>query len=327
VSAAASPATGTPLSFALIGARSIDASVAFYRDVIGFDVLARGPAQPQFVALLGLPAGTAVDTCLMGACGLGIGQIVLYAPDLPGREPARRPGDRTTRGLWNINFYVDDIVAVSKTLSSHYEFWSEPRRYLVSPESGEAIEVVFEAPDGVAVNLVQPLGDASTFIGRVRIAAAQFGRTRSGFTPIATTAHCVSSLAAARRFYAGMLGVSTVLDAELGRPETNEFLARPPGARAHTVFLAGNHFFGKLSLNEPLNFDVPDRVITRGDSIGYVAQGFRTADLAGATHAALAADGARVAEGLMALPGFDAAKAVLLRAPGSGALACLVEER
>lgn len=327
MSAAAAPDTGTPLSFALIGARSMDASVAFYRDVIGFDVLARGPAGPQFVQLLGLPAGTVVDTCRLGACGLGIGQILLFAPNLPGREAARRPGDRTTRGLWNINFYVDDIVAVSKVLSARYEFWSEPRRYLVGPESGEAIEVVFEAPDGVAVNLVQPLGDASTFIGRVRLAAEQFGRTRCGFTPIATTAHCVSSMAAARRFYAGMLGVSPVLDAELGRPETNEFLARPQGARAHTVFLAGNHFFGKLSLNEPLNFDVPDRVISRADSIGYVAQGFCVPDLGGAMRAALAAGGNKVSAGRMALPGFDTGEAVLLRAPGSGALACLVEER
>lgn len=327
MSAAAMPATGMPLSFALIGARSIDASVEFYRDVIGFDVIARGVAEPQFVQLLGLPAGTVVDTCRMGACGLGIGQVLLYAPRLPGREPARRPGDRTTRGLWNINFYVDDIVAVSKALSERYEFWSEPRRYLVSPESGEAIEVVFEAPDGVAVNLVQPLGDASTFVGRVRIAAEAFGRTRCGFTPISTTAHCVSSMVTARRFYTAMLGVSTVLDAELGRPETNEFLARPSGARAHTVFLAGSHFFGKLSLNEPLNFDVPDRVISRPDAIGYVAQGFCVRDLVGATSAALAAGGQRGGEGHMALPGFDAERAVLLRAPGSGALACLVEER
>lgn len=326
MSASPVPASGTPLSFALIGARSIDASVGFYRDVIGFDVLARGPAAAPFVQLLGLPAGTAVDTCLMGACGLDIGQVLLYAPDLPGREPARRAGERTTRGLWNINFYVDDIVAVAKELSARYEFWSEPRRYLVSPESGEAIEVVFEAPDGVAVNLVQPLGDARTFIGRVRIAAEAFGRTRCGFTPIATTAHCVASLAAARRFYTAMLGVTTVLDAELGRPETNEFLARPADARAHTVFLAGNHFFGKLSLNEPLNFDVPERVISRADAIGYVAQGFRVPNLDRAMGAALAAGGMTAGEGRMEMPGFEGGKAVLLRAPGSGALACLVEE-
>lgn len=322
----ASPASGAPLSFALIGARSIDASIGFYRDVIGFDVLARGPAEPQFVQLLGLPAGTTVDTCLLGACGLDIGRILLIAPDLPGRESARRPGERTTRGLWNVNFYVDDIVAVARELSTRYEFWSEPRRYLVSPESGEAIEVVFEAPDGVAVNLVQPLGDADTFIGRVRIAAEAFGRTRCGFTPIATTAHCVTSLAAARRFYGEMLGVSTVLDAELGRPETNEFLARPAGARAHTVFLAGNHFFGKLSLNEPLNFEVPERVISRADAIGYVAQGFRVPDFGRAMGAALATGGLVAGEGRMALPGFRGGKAVMLRAPGSGALACLVEE-
>ncbi|MBK6597585.1 MAG: hypothetical protein IPG25_06600 [Proteobacteria bacterium] len=322
----ANPSRGIPLGFAAICVRSMDESIAFYRDVIGFDVLARGSAGAEFVALLGLPVGTTVEICRLSACGLGIGQLLLLAPNLTGRETVRRKGDRTTRGLWNINFYVDDIVAVSKALWDRYEFWSEPKRYFVNAESGEAIEVVFEAPDGVAINLVQPLGDETTFIGRVRIAAAAFGRTRCGFTPIATTAHCVRSMSEAQRFYEAMLGVSVVLDAQLGKPETNVFLARPPGSVAHTVFLAGAHFFGKLSLNQPLNFEVPDRVnAAQPAAIGYIAQGFFASDIAGATAAALAAGGQTVNAGKMVLPGFNGEKAVLLRAPGSGALAWLVE--
>jgi catechol 2,3-dioxygenase-like lactoylglutathione lyase family enzyme len=317
---------GIPLGFAAIGVRSMDESIAFYRDVIGFDVLARGLAGPEFIELLGLPPATAIEVCRMSACGFGIGQLLLFAPDLQGREPARRKGDRTTRGLWNINFYVDDIVAVSKALWDQYEFWSEPRRYLVNDESGEAIEVLFEAPDGVAINLVQPLGDETTFIGRVRIAADEFGRTRHGFTPIVTTSHCVTSMSTAQRFYEAMLGVNVVMDAQLGKPETNWFLARSPGSLGHTVFLAGNHFFGKLSLTEPLNFQVPERAAAaRPDAIGYLAQGFFVPDIQHAVGAALAAGGQTVNEGNMVLPGFDGETAVLLRVPGSGALAWLVE--
>lgn len=321
------PAGGSPLAFAAIGATSIDASLRFYHDVIGLDLVARGSAAPAFAEFLGLPAGTAVESCLLRGCGLPVGQVLLFAADLPGRRPARDPGDRTTRGLWNLNFYVDDIVAVSRQLAQDYEFWSEPRRYPVGDAAGEAIEVVFEGPDGVAINLVQPLGDERTFTGRVRVAAAALGRTRTGFTPVATTAHCVRSMTPAREFYEAALGVSKVMDEVLGRPETNEFLARPPGSRAHTVFLAGSSFFGKLSLNEPRNFDVPDRVAAaRADGVGYLAQGFRVGRLDAAAAAARDAGGEPAGSGVLALPGFDSPRAEAFRVPGSGAFAWLVEE-
>ena len=86
-----------------------------------------------------------------------------------------------------------------------------------------------------------------------------FGYTRGGFTPVATTAHCVSSLDVAARFYQDALNLEIVLDEVLGRPETNHFLNRPADARSRTIFLSGDSIFGKLSLNEPLNYDVPER--------------------------------------------------------------------
>jgi catechol 2,3-dioxygenase-like lactoylglutathione lyase family enzyme len=317
---------GSPLAFAAIASASIEQSLAFYRDVIGLDVVARGPAGSAFVDFLGLPAGTAVESCLLRGCGLPVGQVLLFATGLPGRRPAREPGDRTTRGLWNLNFYVDDIVAVSRRLAGDHEFWSQPRRYPVGDAAGEAIEVVFEGPDGVAINLVQPLGDERTFTGRVRIAAAALGRTRKGFTPVATTAHCVRSMRLARPFYESVLGVSTVMDEVLGRPETNEFLARPPGSRAHTVFLSGRSFFGKLSLSEPQNFAVPDRVAAaRADGIGYLAQGFVVPSLADAAAAAADAGGESAGKGTLDVPGLGAPPVVAFRVPGSGALAWLVE--
>lgn len=318
--------TGAPLGFAAIAVGSIDKSIAFYRDVIGFDVIARGLADAEAVAMLGLPQGTTLDVARLSACGLGIGQLLLFAPDVTGRTPTRRPGDRMTYGLWNINFYVDDIHAVAAALRATHEFWSEPVRYQLSAAAGEPIEVVFEGPDAVAINLVQPTGGAESFVGRIKAAADQFGKTRTGFTPISTSAHCVHSVEQARDFYQAICGSQVVLDEHLGRPETNHFLDRPHDAVGHTIFLSGDHFFGKLCLSQPLNFAVPDRVAdARIDGIGYFAQGFFVPNLPRAIEAGLAAGGLLISQGPMALPGFEGEAAALLRAPGSGALAWLID--
>ena len=112
-----------------------------------------------------------------------------------------------------------------------------------------------------------------------------------------------------------------------GKPETNHFLSRPRDARARTVFLAGGHFFGKLGLNEPLNFDVPERVLNDiQTNIGYVAQGFFVNDLDASCIVAQRLGGVpfgSVSE--MGIAGFSNERAALFRAPGSGALAWLVE--
>ena len=98
-----------------------------------------------------------------------------------------------------------------------YEFWSDPVEYEISAETGSPIEVIFEAPDGVAINLVQPQGDETTFVGRIRAQADAFGRTRTGFTPVATTGHCVHSMDQASPFYSTLLDLEIVMDERLGQ--------------------------------------------------------------------------------------------------------------
>lgn len=317
---------GVPLGFAAIAVEAMDASIGFYRDIIGFDVVAQGRADKDALALLELPDDMAVETTLLSACGLDIGQILLVQSNALDRKPARRAGDRTTYGLWNINFYVDDIHAVTEELRSKYVLWSDPVRYQLSEAAGEPIEVVFEGPDAVAINLVQPTGGPDTFVGRIKAAADAFGRTRTGFTPISTSAHCVHSVAEARDFYQAICGSTVVLDEHLGRAETNHFLARPHDAIGHTVFLSGDHFFGKLCLNEPLNYTVPDRAAdARPDGIGYFAQGFFVPELDRAVQAGLAHGAEIASRGRMTLPGFEGQQSALLRAPGSGALAWLID--
>ena len=317
-------ASGSPLDFALVSVESLEASLAFYRDRIGLSAAPitslascaagfdEGPGRPARVALCGEP-------------GTPAGRILLVEFAGPRTIRVRLPGDRTTRGLWNLNFYVNDIRRVSQELSAAgFEFWSEPVTYPVGVTAGTATEVVFEGPDGVAINLVEPQGGPETFTGRVRAAVAEHGKTRTGFTPVATTGHCVRDLAAACGFYRDVLGMQVVLDETLGRPETNHFLARPRDARTHTMFFAGTHFFGKVALNEPQNFVVPERVDrARAPAVGYLAQGFAVPSLLRATETLTGATMRRIE--MRGIPGLPDGPMLQVSIPGSGALALLRE--
>lgn len=317
--------SGSPLSFAMISVESLDGSLRFYRDVLGLRA-SEVVALPRLEAGFLEPGrGAAARAVMCEEPGTPAGRVLLVEYDAPHEGTVRQPGDRTTRGFWNLNFYVDDIHASTRALrAAGFSFWSDPVQYRVGDSAGIATEVVFEGPDGVAVNLVQPEGGPETFTGRVRAEVARHGKTPTGFTPVATTAHCVSDLEAASAFYTGVLGMRVVLDEILGRPETNHFLARPVAARTHTQFVAGTHFFGKVALNEPQNWDVPERVErAQAPRVGYLAQGFRVPDLA------------RIAAGwrgpaprrpdLTGLPGLARGEALQVRIPGSGALALLVQ--
>lgn len=268
------------LGFACISTENLDASISFYRDVIGFDLAAEG-LSGRLRNFLGLGAGGAVRWALMRACGLSVGQILLLQCSGDAPVAIREPQDRTTRGLWNINFYVADLRTTAHKLQAQgFVLWSEPVEYPVG-DAGSAIEVLFNGPDGVSINLVQPLGPETTFTGRIRAAAAAFGSTPAGFSPVATTACCVWSMEPAKRFFQETLQLSIVLDEILGRAETNHFLCRPIDARSRTVFLEGEHFFGKIALNEPLNYDVADRSgRATAANIGYFALGFLSQDVA-----------------------------------------------
>jgi len=256
-----------------------------------------------------------------------VGRVLLveYAGDRS--RTVRQPGDRTTRGYWNLNFYVDDIRATTRELRAEgFEFWADPRSHRVGDAAGIATEVVFEGPDGVAVNLVQPEGGPDTFTGRVLAEVRRHGKTRTGFTPVATSAHCVRDIERAMAFYRDVLGMHVVIDEVLGKPETNEYLARPADARSRTVFLAGTHFYGKIALNQPLNYAVPERVDEQfAPRVGYLAQGFAVPSVDAAERACRDLPSRRVS--MSGIPGIPGGDALQVRVPGSGALALLVAAR
>jgi catechol 2,3-dioxygenase-like lactoylglutathione lyase family enzyme len=326
--------SGSPLAIAILGVSSIATARAFYGDVIGLsaspEVVWRGEA---FERHWNLPAGSSARAMMFSApwtpgTGPKVGRVLALAFDAPVREQIVQSGDRTYRGLWNLNFYVDDIRATTKALQAKgFHFWSEPVGYEVSAKAGAPVEVLFDGPDQLAINLVELTGDESSTIGRLRAEVNRLGKSPTGFTQVSTTSHSIVDFDKAFAFYSQVLGMTPHIDDVLSKPETNHFLNRPRDARTRATFMAGAHQFGKVAMSHPLNYAVPDRTpLAVPPNIGYLAQSFEVPSLARALEAC-ALVGAHSFSGPLEIeiPGLGPASATIVRNPGSGALMHLFE--
>lgn len=329
---------GSPLAVALLSCEQLERSIAFYRDEIGLDA---GPVTdwrgPAFEALWKLPAGTRARCCLLGVPGGRVGRVLLLefiaaAGSTLRRELIQRTPNSQVFGLANLNFYVRDAASGVRDFTARgYVFWSPPTQHSLDEKVGNPIEVIFDGPDGVAINLVELTSrDPATRIGQMRAYVESHGYTRSGYTPVVTTSHVARSIAAARRFYESVLQMGVLIDDELKAPHVNAFLRLPMDARTHISFMQGNHMFGKIALSEPLNYmerceDLAPRA--HAPNIGYLAQIFEVADLdrAAAACAALRVE-AVSPRSKIEVPGLGLRDQWMVRNPGSGALQWLVAE-
>src|SRR4051812_26603355 len=125
---------GSPLSVAVIGVADMDASLKFYRDLIGLTVSQRFVwTGPDFARLWHLPAEASADTAFCELPDVDVGRVLLMAFDAAKRKGIRPLDAPRAFGLVNLNFYTDDIVRDAKMFAGHgYKFWSEPTHYELS---------------------------------------------------------------------------------------------------------------------------------------------------------------------------------------------------
>lgn len=320
---------GSSLSIAVLGVSSLNLAKSFYGDVIGLE--ASDPtvlSGPGFETHWQLPLGSTAEAVMFSAGDSPVGRVLAIQFHAEERETIPQPGDRTYRGLWNLNFYVDDIRATTRELKAQgYTFWSEPVGYEVSAAAGQPVEVLFDGPDGLAINLVELTGGNSTAIGKLRLEVEAEGKTKTGFTPVSTTSHSITDHEKALSFYERVLGLKVIIDDVLDKPETNHFLDRPEGARTRATFVSAEHPFGKIALSHPLNYAAPSKEgLQIPPNVGYLAQGFLVPDLM------LSLDicneiGAKLFSepSDIMLPGVGPRFAAVVRNPGSGALMELIE--
>ena len=322
---------GSPLSIAVVSCESLEASLAFYCDRIGFDAgdltTWRGP---DFEALWVLPGGADARACLLSVNDSVVGRILLVEFHAAHRQRIQQTPNSQVFGLANLNFYVRDAAVTVQTLAREgYTFWTAATQHSLTAGVGNPVEVIFDGPDGVAINLVQlASSDPATRVGQMRAYVERIGYTRTGFTPVVTTSHVCRSMAKARSFYEQVLRMGALIDEELSAERVNDFLRLPRDGRTHITFMQGNHMFGKLALSEPLNYaescvDLQPRA--HAPNIGYLAQAFEVNDLGGARDAC-ARLGAEVvvARRSATLPGLGLRESFMVRNPGSGALQWLI---
>jgi catechol 2,3-dioxygenase-like lactoylglutathione lyase family enzyme len=322
--------TGSPLAAAILGVSSLDTALGFYRDVIGLDatdvVTWSGDVFEKHFAL---PQGASAKAVMFGLKDSPVGRVLALQFTAKDRKTIPAKGDRTYRGLWNLNFYVNDIRATTKVLQAKgYDFWSEPVGYEVSAKAGTPVEVLFDGPDGLAINLVELTGGPETTIGKLKSEVDALGKSTKGFSQVATTSHSIIHRDKALAFYTRVLGMEVRIDDILGKPETNYFLGRPPDAKTRATFVAGSHQFGKVALSHPENYTAPNKVpLAVPPNIGYLAQSFRVPSILRAQDACNAI-GAEIFSPMMEIeiPGLGLTAAMIVRNPGSGALMHLFED-
>ena len=321
---------GTALGVSVCGVDNIEGSLDYYRDLVGLDVVDRGTwSGREFEDHWHLPAGSSARTALLGFGGSPVGRVLLLEFDASQRLRVRPQKERAFYGLFNLNFYCYDIPAAVVELKERgYDVWSDPLTYDVSAQAGQPTEVLYDGPDGVIINLVQPAGGGGTAVGEMKAYLDSHGVTQRGFTEVATSSHRVKDREAALAFHRDVLGQDVFIDATLGSETSNQLWALPDEARTRATFMRGAHPFGKVVLSQPLNYRPPDFVPRAvAPNIGYLAMVFPVSDLGTALSAAdLGDDGVINPPAEMLLPGVGRRAVAAIRAPGSGARYELMED-
>jgi catechol 2,3-dioxygenase-like lactoylglutathione lyase family enzyme len=323
----ASVPVSAPVSVVVIGVESLDTSLRFYAETVGLEVAETLTWQgPEFERYWQLSAGSKARCAFLEHGADPVGRIQLMEFDAPShaRKFIRPPEIRRATGLFNLNLYTQDIAKDYERLKAQgFQPWSEPAYNNFGPAVGETMEVAFDGPDGVVINLVELLTkDPNTLIGHIDAFVADYGRTSTGFTAVVTTAHSVVDMEKALAFYYGPLHMKLFVDSVLEGAATNRALNLSEDSRTHSVLVQGAHEYGKIALAAPMNYEVPNLVPAAvAPNIGYLAQSFQVADLAEAASGCAAVGAEEFSAAVeIDLPGRGKCMAMLVRNPGSGAL-------
>jgi len=315
----------TPVSVVIIGVENLDASLQFYADTLGLEVVETLTLQgPEFERHWNLPAGSSARCAFLGHGANPVGRVQLMEFDAADRKRVRPPEIQRATGLFNLNVYSRDIVADVEMLKAQgFTFWSDPVHNNFGPAMGETREVLFDGPDGIVINMIQLLTeDPNTVIGKLVAFIEEYGRTRTGFTAVVTTACGVLDMEKALEFHFGPLKMTIFMETMLKGAETNKAIGLPEDAETRIVFIQGAHEYGKIALSSPLNYEIPNLVADAvPPNIGYLAQSFEVNDLNLVANECIEID-VEIISGPeeITLPGRSLCRAMVVRNPGSGAL-------
>ena len=316
---------GSPLDTAIIGVDNLESSVKFYRDLIGLSVSDYFQWEGKdFENIWHLPSGSKARACFCELENCEVGRILLL--DFISEKKSLIRPKNTTRayGLFNLNFYTDDIANdIHKFSDNGFRIWSKPTFYEMSEGQGSPTEVIFDGPDNIAINLVELTdNDPSSKVGQMKIYTQKHGRTHTGLTPVVTSAHTTRDIDVAVQFHRKVLKSDVLIDEILSSEAQNNFLQLPSTAKTAVKFMQGNHMFGKVALSQPLNYKchdmVPDGI---APNIGYIAQSYRVNNLDSTEQEIINLKCSIYTKRQLAdIPGLGKTDMLMVKNPGSGAL-------
>ena len=132
---------------------NLERSLAFWRDVLGFELSHRAHQTGELAALITGVAGAEILIAVVKAPGHKI-ELLEY------RAPADRKGEADLRpcdvGSVHVALTVNDLDAVLETIvSSGWKAAGKPQTLTVGPNAGKRVIYVRD-PDGTTIEFMQP---------------------------------------------------------------------------------------------------------------------------------------------------------------------------
>ena len=106
---------GSPLNTAIIGVDNLEQSIKFYRDLIGLTVSDTFDwSGKDFENIWHLPSGSYAFGSFCELKGCNVGRVLLLDFKAKNKELIRPKNTSRAYGLFNLNFYTDDIESDTK---------------------------------------------------------------------------------------------------------------------------------------------------------------------------------------------------------------------
>ena len=188
---------------AFVSVADLDERIAFFRDVIGWEVVDRRAVSRSQLEAWRLPPGAAAQTALVRSPGAGRGTIRLIAfGDVPEAGRIRSSARPWDAGGWaGLNVRVRSIDAVFARLQrAGWQGFSEPVTFTVPPYRVREVMVV--GPDGLTLSLIE------------RLDPPLQADWASLWSPAVTVFEADVDPAASKAFYGDLLGLQPWLDYE-----------------------------------------------------------------------------------------------------------------
>jgi catechol 2,3-dioxygenase-like lactoylglutathione lyase family enzyme len=139
----------TQLEHAALSVANLDRSLAFYRDILGFQLIRI--IEPRADAMLGTIVGLPGAQARIAHLGFGDNMIELFEYVVPRGKPAPKERTQADHGFSHIGFRSDDVRADYRKLKGQgVEFLDEPVEF----RPGVWV-VYFRGPDGEVGELRQ----------------------------------------------------------------------------------------------------------------------------------------------------------------------------